>query len=208
MNELDRKAHWENIYSTKQLNEVSWYQAVPETSLRFVQEAHLPKDAKIIDVGGGDSLLIDHLLEEGFSQLSVLDISAKALERAKIRLGKKADPVKWIEADVTAFHPEDKYDLWHDRAVFHFLTAPDDVNTYISLLESAIQPGGTLILGTFSMDGPTKCSGIPIKQYNETSMRSLLDHAFENFHFELIDHPTPFDTIQQFIFCHCNRKSI
>ena len=208
MNELDRKAHWENIYSTKQLNEVSWYQPVPESSLEFIRVANVPKNASIIDIGGGDSLLIDHLLEEGYSQLSVLDISAKALERAKKRLGDKANSVTWIETDITAFQPGEKYDLWHDRAVFHFLTTPDDIKTYISLLESTILPRGTLILGTFSIDGPTKCSGIPIKQYNETSMRSLLDHAFENFHFELIDHPTPFDTIQQFIFCSCNRKSI
>lgn len=206
MEEFDRKAHWETIYSTKTLQEVSWYQPVPETSLGFIHEAHPPKDARIIDVGGGDSLLIDHLLEEGYTNISVLDISANALERAKKRLGKKAISVNWIETDVTTFHPEEKYDLWHDRAVFHFLTVPDDILTYISLLEDAILPGGTLILGTFSTEGPTKCSGIPIQQYDETSLRSLLENRFENFHFELIHHPTPFNTIQQFVFCSCLRK--
>ena len=208
MGEFDRKAHWETIYSTKQLEEVSWYQLVPETSLGYIRALNLAKNARIIDVGGGDGFLTDFLLDDGFTNLNVLDISAKALERAKLRFGEEANYVEWIEADVTAFRPETQYDLWHDRAVFHFLTNADDIKTYISLLESAIQPGGALILGTFSTDGPTKCSGIPIQQYDETSMRSLLGHAFENFHFELVDHPTPFNTLQRFIFCQCNRKMI
>lgn len=202
----DRKSHWENIYSTKQSEEVSWYQPVPETSLEFIHETNLPKHARIIDVGGGDSLLVDHLLEAGYTNVTVLDISEKALERAKARLGTKANLVNWIVSDVTNFQPDQAFDLWHDRAVFHFLTNENDIETYRKLLQTGITPGGKLILGTFSTNGPIKCSGIPIQQYDETSMRQLLEEGFDHLQFAFVNHPTPFNTVQEFIFCRAERK--
>ena len=167
MSNVHRKDHWENIYQTKQLKDVSWYQPVPQTSLDFLRQFNLPKTAKIIDVGGGDSLLVDYLLELGYTDISVLDISENALERAKERLGDKARLVKWIVSDISTFEPSEQYDFWHDRAVFHFLTKEQDIENYMTVLSKGIQMDGILVMGTFSESGPTKCSGIPIKQYSE-----------------------------------------
>lgn len=203
-----RKDHWENIYQTKQLKDVSWYQPLPETSLDFLRQFNLPKTAKIIDVGGGDSLFVDYLLELGYTDLSVLDISEKALERAKERLGDKARLVKWIVSDVSTFEPQEHYDFWHDRAVFHFLTEEQDIENYMNVLAKGIQPNGILVMGTFSETGPTKCSGIPIKQYSEKSMTERLSAVFDKIKCLTVDHTTPFDTIQHFVFCSFRRKVI
>ena len=173
MNVFDRKQHWENIYNTKQLNEVSWYQHTPVTSLAFIDDFKLPLSAKIIDVGAGDSHLVDHLLEIGYHNITVADISAKAIERAKERLGNKAEKVKWIVTDITDFDPPEKYDLWHDRAAFHFLTDEADINKYLHILTSALNPDGWFVVGTFSENGPAKCSGIEIKQYTESAISGL-----------------------------------
>lgn len=201
MEQFDKKAHWDKIYQTKSLNEVSWFQPKPETSLNFFKEFSIPKEAKIIDIGGGDSLLVDHLLDLGYQHITVLDISATALERAKIRLGNRAGLVKWIEADAATFVSEEQYDFWHDRAAFHFLTSEQEIEHYLQTVQASIKPSGILVMGTFSEQGPTKCSGIEIKQYSEKSMSSLLTDFFEKIKCITVDHKTPFETIQQFIFC-------
>lgn len=201
MSDFNKKEHWENVYSNKQLHEVSWYQPKPETSLYFIEKAHLPKDAKIMDVGGGDSFLTDHLLDLGYTDLTVVDISEHALERARKRLGARADSVKWIAADVLEMELDGTYDLWHDRAVFHFVTNDNDIKRYISQMERYIRKEGMLVLGTFSESGPLKCSGIEIKQYSESTLDEVTGEAFEKMECMTVDHPTPFDTKQNFVFC-------
>ena len=207
MSNVHRKDHWENIYQTKQLKDVSWYQPVPETSLDFLRQFNLPKTAKIMDVGGGDSLFVDHLLELGYTDISILDISENALEKAKERLGEKARLVKWIVSDVSTFEPQEQYDFWHDRAVFHFLTEEQDIENYLRVLAKGIKTEGVLVMGTFSETGPTKCSGIPIKQYSEKSMTERLAVVFDKIKCLTVDHKTPFDTIQNFVFCSFRKRS-
>lgn len=206
MSDFNRKRHWENVYATKQLNEVSWYQPKPETSLYFIEKAGLPRNAKIIDVGGGDSFLVDHLLDLGYTDLTVVDISENALERARKRLGALADSVKWVAADVLEMELEETYDLWHDRAVFHFVTGKSDIERYISRMERYIQMNGTLVLGTFSESGPLKCSGIEIKQYSESTMDNVTGDSFEKIECLSADHPTPFNTRQNFVFCSFRKR--
>lgn len=201
MENFDRKKHWENIYQTKQLSEVSWYQPTPETSLDFIKQYNVPTTAKIIDIGGGDSFLVDHLLDKGYQDITVLDISEAAIERAKQRLGDRAKNVKWIVADAAKFQPTEKYDFWHDRAAFHFLTDEQDISNYLDTAQKSIKPTGVLVIGTFSEQGPKKCSGIEIKQYSENSMTERLKNFFEKIKCITIDHKTPFDTIQNFVFC-------
>lgn len=201
MEHLDRKKHWENIYQTKDLKDVSWYQPTPTTSLDFLKQFNIPTTAKIIDIGGGDSFLVDHLLDLGYTDLTVLDISAASLDRAKKRLGDRATKVKWIVADASTFKPTEQYDFWHDRATFHFLTQEQEITNYIDTIQKSIKPTGVLVIGTFSEQGPKKCSGIEIKQYSETTMTDRLKKFFEKVKCITVDHTTPFDTIQNFIFC-------
>jgi len=201
MENFDKKAHWEKIYQTKSLQEVSWFQPKPETSLQFFGEFKVSKDAKIIDIGGGDSLLVDHLLDLGYTDITILDISEAALTKAKTRLGNKAGLVKWIEADAATFVSNVQYDFWHDRAAFHFLTSAQEIEHYLQTVQHSISPNGILVMGTFSEQGPEKCSGIQIKQYSEKSMSDLLTDFFEKIKCITVDHRTPFETIQQFIFC-------
>ncbi len=156
MNNLNRKKHWENIYNTKAINDVSWYQPKPETSLQFIKELNLPKSSNIIDIGGGDSFLVDNLLDLGYTNITVLDISKKAIERAKQRLQKQNENVKWIVADASNFNPTENYDLWHDRAAFHFLTKETEINNYVNSTQNSITQNGYLIIGTFSMEGAPK----------------------------------------------------
>lgn len=200
----DKKAHQEHIYDVKTPQEVSWTQEKPETSLNFIQSFSVDKTAKIIDVGGGESKLVDFLLEEGYENISVLDISANALEKAKKRLGDKAEKVNWIVADITEFEPTEQYDVWHDRAVFHFLTEDNDIKKYQDLVSKAVK--GKMVIGTFSTNGPLKCSGLEIKQNDEISLTSTFAADFEKIECFTIDHITPFDTIQNFIFCSFNKK--
>ncbi|HPA30882.1 MAG TPA: class I SAM-dependent methyltransferase [Bacteroidia bacterium] len=201
MEHLDRKKHWENIYQTKDLKDVSWYQPTPTTSLDFLKQFNIPTTAKIIDIGGGDSFLVDHLLDLGYTDLTVLDISAASLDRAKQRLGDRSTKVKWIVADAATFKPTEQYDFWHDRAAFHFLTQEQEITNYIDTIQKSIKPTGILVIGTFSEQGPKKCSGIEIKQYSETTMTDRLKKFFEKVKCISVDHQTPFDTIQNFIFC-------
>jgi ubiquinone/menaquinone biosynthesis C-methylase UbiE len=198
---FDRKKHWENIYQTKKFEEVSWYQSKPETSLEFIHEFNVPKNAAIIDIGGGDSFLVDYLLGEGYEDITVLDISEHALSRAKERLGDKAQKVKWIVADAATFKPDQKYDFWHDRAAFHFLTTEDEIENYIQTINQSLNNSGVIVIGTFSEEGPTKCSGIEIKQYSENTLGKKMGKFFEKMKCKIENHLTPSQTIQNFIFC-------
>jgi len=200
----DRKAHWENVYNTKSPEEVSWTQKRPEVSLEFLDSFELPHTSSIIDVGGGDSLLVDFLLDEGFEDITLLDISAKAIEKAKKRLGDRAKNVKWVVSDIVDFKPERNYDVWHDRAAFHFLTEPDQVKTYVDIVNQCVN--SFLVIGTFSLDGPKKCSGLDITQYSPESMGKTFK-GFNTLKCRTHDHTTPFGTTQNFIFCSF-RKAI
>lgn len=197
--EGNKKQHWETVYETKLPNEVSWTQENPKTSLDFIRETNLGKFAKIIDVGGGDSKLVDFLLDEGYQNITILDISANALERAKKRLGKKAEKVSWIVSDITEFKPETTYDIWHDRATFHFLTTSEQIEIYSKTIEKWVT--GFLIIGTFSENGPKKCSGLEIKQYSETAIENQFSDGFKKIKCISEDHVTPFETKQNFTFC-------
>ncbi|WP_284463223.1 class I SAM-dependent methyltransferase [Chryseobacterium sp.] len=195
----ENKNHWEHVYETKNPDQVSWTQEKPKTSLELIRSFGLGKEAKIIDIGGGDSNLVDYLLEEGYENITVLDISAKALEKAKERLGSSASKIKWIATDITAFEPTETYDIWHDRAAFHFLTTREQVSKYISIAEKNIT--SFMILGTFSKNGPTKCSGLDIQQYDEISLSEKFETEFEKITCITEDHITPFGTTQNFVFC-------
>ncbi len=196
---LQRKKHWEIVYETKNQDEVSWTQEIPKTSLAFIHSFGLDKSAKIIDIGGGDSKLVDHLVDQGFENITVLDISEKALEKAKIRLGEESKKVTWIVSDILDFEPTETYDVWHDRAAFHFLTTRDEIEKYKSTVNKA--GDGFLIIGTFSENGPLKCSGLEISQYSEEKLTSTFEDNFDKIDSVLEDHQTPFGTTQNFLFC-------
>jgi len=195
----DRQQYWDKIYQTKQPAEVSWTQEKPATSLNFIHSFPVSKKAPIIDVGGGDSRLADHLLAEGYENITVLDISEEALNRAKKRLGDKADRIKWVVSDVTEFTPDTTYEVWHDRATFHFLTTPEQINQYLTIAYKNVN--GYLAIGTFSDNGPEKCSGLPIKQYNEAQLQTVLADKFDKIRCITEDHITPLQTKQNFLFC-------
>ena len=195
------KQHWENVFSTKSPNEVSWTQLYPKTSMDYLESLHLSKTVNIIDVGGGDSNLVDALLEKGYKNIWVLDISATALEKAKKRLGDKAKNIHWIVSDITEFETNIKFDFWHDRAVFHFLTDETSISKYVEIVSNAVSANGNFLLGTFSKDGALKCSGLEIKQYSEVSMKETFSDSFEAVKCFSEDHITPFNTIQNFQFC-------
>lgn len=199
------KTHWEKIYETKAESDFSWFQPYPQTSVDFINLFKLPKTASIIDIGGGDSHLVDALLELGYSDITMLDISAKSIERTKVRLGEKASAVTWIEKDIVDFVPQRMYDFWHDRAAFHFLTAEIQIIKYLAIVKQGIKTGGHLVLGTFSDKGPTKCSGLEIKQYTEASMSALFEKDFKRIECVEETHVTPFTTQQNFVFCSFQR---
>ena len=192
------KEHWETVYKNKGPHQVSWTQSKPQDSLDFIGKSKIPKNARIIDIGGGDSRLVDFLLKEGFTNITVLDISGKALEKAKLRLGILAEEVNWIESDILDFKPTQTYDLWHDRAAFHFLTKKEHIQKYLNLCdESAAEH---VVLGTFSTKGPLKCSGLEISQYNSNTLSNIFI-GFDQIFSKTENHITPFDTIQNFLFC-------
>ncbi len=203
---MERKEHWENVFSTKTEKEVSWYQQYPKTSVDFITALHLPLDAKIIDIGGGDSYFMDALLDLGYTNLTLLDISAKAIERIKSRLGDKAAKVTFIVSDILDFKPTALYDFWHDRACFHFLTQANQIEKYVKIVGEALANDGKLFIGTFSDDGPKKCSGLEISQYNMESLRFVFERDFELTGCFTEAHQTPFDTTQDFLFCGFTRK--
>lgn len=198
---MNKKSYWEEVYQTKTPQQVSWTQQTPETSLTLIRGLGLPLDSSIIDIGGGDSALVDHLLSEGYHHIGVLDISEAALKRAQTRLKKSSDQVSWLPTDILLFDPVMTYTVWHDRATFHFLTQPEDIEQYVSIVEKAIQPGGYLIIGTFSEDGPVQCSGLPVLQYSERSLSMTFKKSFQKVYCFHQDHQTPLDTTQNFLFC-------
>ena len=199
-----KKEHWEKVYSTKQPHEVSWTQELPKTSLDFVHSFNLPKSASIIDIGGGDSKLVDYLLDEGYENITVLDISEKALERARQRLGDRATKINWIVSDITKFHPSTSYDLWHDRATFHFLTTKEEISAYLATAKQSVK--GYLTIGTFSDKGPKKCSGLDVHRYTEEELLQQLTDGFQKIKCLTEDHITPSKTIQNFLFCSFKRQ--
>jgi ubiquinone/menaquinone biosynthesis C-methylase UbiE len=199
------KEHWNNIYATKQPKEVSWTQENPETSLNFIHSFNLPKQASIIDIGGGDSRLVDKLIDEGYVDITVLDISEHALKRAKKRLGDKANTINWVVSDITEFKTEKTFDLWHDRATFHFMTTTDQISVYLEILKKNLSKDGFLIVGTFSENGPTKCSGLDIKQYSEKILQEQFQKGFKKIKCITEDHQTPFKTLQNFLYCSFKR---
>lgn len=201
---LQRKKHWETVYETKNPDEVSWTQEIPKTSLAFIHSFGLDKSAKIIDIGGGDSKLVDFLLDQGFENITVLDISEKALEKAKIRLGEKSKKVTWIVSDILDFEPTETYDVWHDRAAFHFLTTDEEIEKYKSIVNKSVD--GFLIIGTFSENGPLKCSGLEISQYSQEKLTSTFEEKFDKIDSVLEDHQTPFGTTQNFLFCGFKKR--
>lgn len=201
--EKNNKKHWDNIYETKKSDEVSWTEEIPVTSLNFIHSFRLNKKAKIIDVGGGESKFIDFLLDEGFENVSVLDISSKALDKAKERLGKRAKKVNWIVSDITKFIPDTTFDVWHDRATFHFLTQDSQITKYMKTIRKSV--AGYLIIGTFSDKGPEKCSGLEIKKYSEETLSKELQNGFDKIRCLTEDHITPFNTKQNFLFCSFRR---
>lgn len=204
----DHKTHWENIYETKAESDFSWFQPYPQTSVDFINLFKLPKTASIIDIGGGDSHLADALLELGYTDITVLDISATSIERAKARLEDKATAITWIASDIVDFEPHRKYDFWHDRAAFHFLTTEIQIIKYLAIVKQGINPGGHLVLGTFSDKGPNKCSGLDVKQYTEASMSALFEKDFKRIKCVEETHVTPFSTQQNFVFCSFQRTSM
>ena len=205
---MNKQNHWNKVFTTKHFNEVSWYQQTPQHSLDFVKQFALPKTAAIIDIGGGDSFFADHLLQLGYTNITVLDISVAAIDKAKQRLGNKAASVNWIVSDILDFKSIVQFDCWHDRAAFHFLTSIEDINEYLSIAQQYIKPAGKLVIGSFSTEGPEKCSGLPVKQYNENILTATLQKWFEKIRCITTDHITPFKTIQNFLFCSFQKISL
>ena len=196
---FNAKSHWEDIYKKKMPNEVSWTQEIPQTSIDFIKSFDLPKNAEIIDVGGGESKFVDYLLSKGYENITVLDISKNAIEKAKTRIGVNSDKVKWVVSDINEFIPNNKFDFWHDRAVFHFLTNQESILKYSKMVSSYAR---NFVVGTFSTEGPKKCSGLDICQYDEISITKTFETPnFKKVESKRVNHETPFGTIQNFIFC-------
>jgi SAM-dependent methyltransferase len=196
----EREQHWNTVYAEKLDTEVSWFEQSPETSLALIRVTGVAKDAGIIDVGGGSSRLVDRLLEKGCNDISILDLSERALSVAKARLRERAETVQWIVADVTTWHPGRAYDLWHDRAAFHFLTEPDDRRAYVETLARALRPGGHVIIGTFALGGPERCSGLPIVRYSAATLANELGTSFKLVDTRDHEHHTPARRVQRFQF--------
>ena len=201
MNFTERKKHWENVFETKDTTKVSWYQPVPETSLNLIEKLNLPKTVRIIEIGSGDSFLADFLLEKGFSEITLLDISEKALDTIKKRLGKKAGAITFLASDATDFSSALKFDIWHDRAVFHFLTDANDIQKYLKNVSDKLVPSGYLILGTFSNNGPDMCSGLKVQQYGENKLTEIFSDGFQKVECFTQNHVTPSGSSQNFLFC-------
>ena len=206
MEQFDRKNHWENIYQNKALENLSWFEPNAEAALKQFEDLKISKQANIIDIGGGDSLLVDHLINLGFEHITVLDISEEAIIRAQKRLGHLAQKVTWIVSDITAFKPIESYDFWYDRAVFHFLTTQEEINQYLQIMFEATSANALASIGTFSLNGPQKCSGITIKQYDEKELVQTFNTYFEKLFCTEINHCTPSLAIQQFIFCSFKKR--
>ncbi len=205
MSDIDRHAHWENVYQTKGEREVSWFQESPKISLDLIRATGVSVDASIVDIGGGASRLVDTLLDAGFEDITVLDLSEKALATSRARLGARGAKVKWVAADVTAWEPSQVYDVWHNRAAFHFLTDPKDRAAYAARVMRAVCPGGHVIIGTFALDGPERCSGLPVVRYDAGSLGIMLGPSFKLIEARNHVHQTPMGTVQRFQFSRFRR---
>jgi cyclopropane fatty-acyl-phospholipid synthase-like methyltransferase len=201
MNQTPSKPYWENIYSTKDTKKVGWYQPRPALTLSLMEELAIPKDSQIIDIGGGDSYLVDFLLADDYRNVTVLDISTKAIEKAKLRLSEKSEDAEWIVSDIQEFEPNRQYDLWHDRAAFHFLTEEEDIKKYVEIAKKGIIGNGLMIIGTFSDKGPNTCSGLPVMQYALEELQETFSPYFETVRSFNINHITPSGLSQNYSFC-------
>lgn len=197
---MDRTQHWENVYQTKNSTEVSWYEPDPKQSLDLILQVAGDSRGRVLDVGGGQSFLVDRLLDAGFSHVAVLDISQTAIDATKVRLGERASQVEWIVADITKRDTLGEFDVWHDRAVFHFVTDSDDRKHYVELLKRSLPVGGHFVVGTFAKGGPEKCSGLTICQYDAATMQAELGPSFEPVKCRAYLHTTPTGKPQQFFF--------
>ena len=206
---MDAQAHWENVYTTRESTSLSWFQATPGRSLELIARSGVPTGARILDVGGGDSTLVDGLIQRGYTNITVLDVSPSALERARNRLGARAATVHWIAADVlTADLAPESVDLWHDRAVFHFLTEARDRDAYIAQVRRVVRPGGYVMMATFAEDGPTRCSGLPVARYSAAELHQVLGDHFRLVTSEREVHRTPGGAEQRFSYCLCRYEPI
>ncbi len=201
------KAHWEKVYGNRGVDAVSWYQEHASRSVALIRKLGIAKHEAIIDVGGGASVLVDDLLADGYADLTVLDLSATALSAARTRLGERAASLHWIEGDVIrAELPRGRYALWHDRAVFHFLTAPEDRAAYVRQVLHAVRPGGHVVVATFAVDGPTECSGLPVMRYDAEHLHDEFGAPFDLLGHEREEHVTPNGRVQSFLYCFCRRS--
>jgi ubiquinone/menaquinone biosynthesis C-methylase UbiE len=201
-----RKEHWDSVYAAKAPRELTWFREHLDTSLRMIRNTGAVKDAAIIDVGGGNSTLVDDLLEGGSVDVSVLDISSKAISDSKERVGERGDDVEWIVADITKIElPPDRYDIWHDRAVFHFLTDDEDRRRYVDLVMRSLKRGGHIIVASFSLDGPQKCSGLDVMRYSPETMHDEFGDTFRLVESIPETHIAPSGKIQDFVYCYCRK---
>jgi SAM-dependent methyltransferase len=203
---MNKKSHWENVYTTKPHDQVSWYREHLDNSLKMILQTGVGRDAAIIDIGGGSSTLVDDLLDNGFTDVSVLDISGAAIDKSKERLGERSGRVTWFEADVTEVTlPGDHYSVWHDRAVFHFLIDADDRRKYVELVMRSLKAGGHIIVASFGLEGPQKCSGLDVARYSSESMHDQFGNQFRLVRSLDETHQTPFGTTQEFVYCYCRK---
>ncbi len=203
---MQSKDHWEKVYTTKASNTVSWFQPHADLSLELIKSTGAGKDAGIIDVGGGASMLVDDLVADGYTDLTVLDLSGAAMNTARKRLGAQESKVRWIEADITKVDlPANRYDIWHDRAVFHFLTDPADRAAYVRTVLRSVKPGGHVIVAAFAEDGPLQCSGLPVMRYRAGELHDQFGDAFELLEHCKEEHQTPSGAVQPFVYCYCRR---
>jgi trans-aconitate methyltransferase len=207
MTDASTKDHWETVYATRDETEVSWFQDSPSLSLELIEALKPAKDASVIDIGGGASRLVDGLLERGFRRVTVLDISASALDLAALRLGRRASEAQWIVDDVTVWEPTRRFDIWHDRAAFHFLVEAADRAAYVARLSQALAPGGHAIIATFAADGPEKCSGLPVHRTDAAGLAKELGEGFTLIDSRRHDHATPKNSSQRFQFSVFQRRS-
>jgi ubiquinone/menaquinone biosynthesis C-methylase UbiE len=204
---MESKTHWEEVYDTKDATKVSWFQENPDLSLQLIENTCVGSLAQVIDVGGGASNLVDNLLDRNYQNVTVLDISASALQVAQERIGSQANVVTWLDADITQIElPYQFYDVWHDRAVFHFLTRASDRQKYVEAVMHSVKAGGHVIVATFDIDGPSRCSGLEVVRYNSDSLHNEFGDKFNLVHSTSESHETPFGTEQKFIYCYCRKN--
>jgi SAM-dependent methyltransferase len=204
---MDAERHWQQVFEEHAPDQVSWFEATPERSLALIGATGLPKDAGIVDVGGGASALAGELLRAGYTDITVVDLSAAALEQAREDVGDQAMDIDWVTADIRQHNLGRQFDLWHDRAVFHFMVEPSDREAYLGALGRALRPGGSLILATFGPEGPTQCSGLPVRRYGPDDLSVWLGAEFEREDDELVVHETPSGNQQQFLYARFHRKA-